>query len=60
MTLDLQLEQVLANFSTQAAAWASNISSKAVNWVLLLLAERHRDCCSNYVAIYALLPSSRR
>ena len=28
-----QLEQVLAQFSTQATAWASNISSKAVNWV---------------------------
>ena len=28
-----QLEQVLANFSTQATAWASDISSKAVNWL---------------------------
>ena len=32
-----QLEQVLANFSTQATAWASNISSKAVNWVSALI-----------------------
>ncbi|MFS9269083.1 AI-2E family transporter [Streptococcus sp. oral taxon 061] len=32
-----QLEQVLAQFSTQATAWASNISSKAVNWVSALI-----------------------
>ena len=32
-----QLEQVLANFSTQATAWASSISSKAVNWVSALI-----------------------
>ena len=32
-----QLEQVLAQFSTQATAWASNISSKAVNWVSSLI-----------------------
>ena len=32
-----QLEQVLANFSTQATAWASHISSKAVNWVSALI-----------------------
>ena len=32
-----QLEQVLANFSSQATAWASNISSKAVNWVSALI-----------------------
>ena len=32
-----QLEQVLAQFSTQAAAWASNISSKAVNWVSAII-----------------------
>ena len=32
-----QLEQVLASFSTQATAWASNISSKAVNWVSALI-----------------------
>ena len=32
-----QLEQVLANFSTQATTWASNISSKAVNWVSALI-----------------------
>lgn len=28
-----QLEQVLANFSTQATMWASKVSSQAVNWV---------------------------
>ena len=32
-----QLEQVLAQFSTQATAWASNISSKAVNWVSAII-----------------------
>ena len=32
-----QLEQVLAQFSTQATAWESNISSKAVNWVSALI-----------------------
>ena len=32
-----QLEHVLAQFSTQATAWASNISSKAVNWVSALI-----------------------
>ena len=32
-----QLEKVLAQFSTQATAWASNISSKAVNWVSALI-----------------------
>ena len=37
MTFRPQLEQVLAQFSTQATAWASNISSKAVNWVSALI-----------------------
>ena len=32
-----QLEQVLAQFSTQATVWASNISSKAVNWVSAII-----------------------
>ena len=32
-----QLEQVLAQFSTQATAWASNISTKAVNWVSAII-----------------------
>lgn len=32
-----QLEQVLANFSSQATNWASEISSKAVNWVSAII-----------------------
>ena len=32
-----QLEQVLANFSSQATSWASDISSRAVNWLSALI-----------------------
>ena len=32
-----QLEQVLANFSSQATNWASDISSRAVNWLSALI-----------------------
>lgn len=32
-----QLEQVLANFSSQATSWASSLSSKAVNWVSAII-----------------------
>ena len=32
-----QLEQVLANFSSQATSWASDISSRAVNWLSAII-----------------------
>ena len=32
-----QLEQLLANFSSQATSWASDISSRAVNWLSALI-----------------------
>ena len=54
-----QLEQVLANFSTQATAWASNISSKAVNWVSALIRNVTSHRRSNYHAVYALLSPKR-
>lgn len=32
-----QLEEIVNNFSVQVTTWASNFSSKAVNWVLSLI-----------------------